>query len=130
MKEQVNDTLLFYMGNSRFSSKLSKLLKNLWLLFEIQWYNTLYDFGCKNLKNYFFVFFFFCEKDKSKLCMHYSSFLEVVWAASGIICAMFTGKLRRWYNPLWYSEKIPSTPYDPMLLREAFEKACSGLVLV
>jgi asparagine synthase (glutamine-hydrolysing) len=43
---------------------------------------------------------------------------------------MFTGGLRRWYNPLWYSEKIPSTPYDPTLLREAFEKACFGLVLV
>ncbi|KHG05830.1 hypothetical protein F383_10738 [Gossypium arboreum] len=33
------------------------------------------------------------------------------------------GALRRWYNPPWYSEKIPSTPYDPKVLREAFEKA-------
>ncbi|KAE8671523.1 Asparagine synthetase 2 [Hibiscus syriacus] len=32
--------------------------------------------------------------------------------------------IRRWYNPPWYSEKIPSTPYDPKVLREAFEKAC------
>uniref|UniRef100_A0A977Q795 Asparagine synthetase [glutamine-hydrolyzing] n=1 Tax=Vitis vinifera TaxID=29760 RepID=A0A977Q795_VITVI len=33
------------------------------------------------------------------------------------------GELRRWYNPPWYSEHIPSTPYDPLVLREAFEKA-------
>ncbi|XP_062007550.1 asparagine synthetase [glutamine-hydrolyzing] 2-like [Rosa rugosa] len=33
------------------------------------------------------------------------------------------GGLRRWYNPQWFLEKIPSTPYDPIVLREAFEKA-------
>ncbi|PRQ48742.1 putative asparagine synthase (glutamine-hydrolyzing) [Rosa chinensis] len=33
------------------------------------------------------------------------------------------GGLRRWYNPQWLLEKIPSTPYDPIVLREAFEKA-------
>lgn len=32
------------------------------------------------------------------------------------------GGLRRWYNPPWFSESIPSTPYDPLALREAFEK--------
>ncbi|RVX23836.1 Asparagine synthetase [glutamine-hydrolyzing] 3 [Vitis vinifera] len=26
------------------------------------------------------------------------------------------GELRRWYNPPWYSEHIPSTPYDPLVL--------------
>ncbi|PRQ48704.1 putative asparagine synthase (glutamine-hydrolyzing) [Rosa chinensis] len=33
------------------------------------------------------------------------------------------GGLRRWYNPQWFLEKIPSTPCDPIVLREAFEKA-------
>ncbi|XP_040369267.1 asparagine synthetase [glutamine-hydrolyzing] 2-like [Rosa chinensis] len=33
------------------------------------------------------------------------------------------GGLRRWYNPQWFLEKIPSTPYDPFVLHEAFEKA-------
>ncbi|KAF1892517.1 hypothetical protein Lal_00010983 [Lupinus albus] len=32
------------------------------------------------------------------------------------------GGLRRWYNPPWFSEQIPSSPYDPMILRETFEK--------
>ncbi|CAI7773009.1 unnamed protein product [Closterium sp. NIES-53] len=31
--------------------------------------------------------------------------------------------LRRWYNPAWYDEHIPSAPYDPLALRAAFEKA-------
>ncbi|XP_006655987.2 asparagine synthetase [glutamine-hydrolyzing] 2 [Oryza brachyantha] len=34
-----------------------------------------------------------------------------------------TGSLRRWYNPPWFSESIPSTPYNPLLLRQSFEKA-------
>ncbi|KAI4967345.1 hypothetical protein ZWY2020_028351 [Hordeum vulgare] len=34
-----------------------------------------------------------------------------------------TGGLRRWYNPPWFAESIPSTPYDPLLIRESFEKA-------
>ncbi|XP_024524654.1 asparagine synthetase [glutamine-hydrolyzing] 2 [Selaginella moellendorffii] len=33
------------------------------------------------------------------------------------------GGLRRWYNPPWFSESIPSMPYNPLALREAFEKA-------
>ncbi|CAI5472452.1 unnamed protein product [Closterium sp. Yama58-4] len=32
-------------------------------------------------------------------------------------------KIRRWYNPKWYDEHIPDTPYDPLVLRAAFEKA-------
>ncbi|KAL6003287.1 hypothetical protein ACLOJK_023510 [Asimina triloba] len=32
------------------------------------------------------------------------------------------GELRRWFNPPWYSEHIPSTPYNPLELRQAFEK--------
>ncbi|RLN13644.1 asparagine synthetase [Panicum miliaceum] len=39
-----------------------------------------------------------------------------------------TGALRRWYNPPWFSESIPSTPYNALLLREMFEKACSFLL--
>ena len=31
---------------------------------------------------------------------------------------------RRWYNPPWFSEAIPSAPYDPLALRHAFEKVC------
>ncbi|WVY91164.1 hypothetical protein V8G54_036678 [Vigna mungo] len=30
---------------------------------------------------------------------------------------------RRWYNPPWFSEAIPSAPYDPLVLRRAFEQA-------
>ncbi|KAL6993148.1 Asparagine synthetase [glutamine-hydrolyzing] 3 [Sarracenia purpurea var. burkii] len=33
------------------------------------------------------------------------------------------GALRRWYNPPWFAEDIPSTPYDPLVLRDTFEKA-------
>lgn len=33
------------------------------------------------------------------------------------------GSLKRWYNPAWYTESIPSIPYDPLTLRKAFEKA-------
>lgn len=42
----------------------------------------------------------------------------------------FLGGLRRWYNPPWFSEIVPATPYNPLVLREAFEKACDlSLVL-
>ncbi|CAN6325542.1 unnamed protein product [Urochloa humidicola] len=30
---------------------------------------------------------------------------------------------RRWYNPRWFPEQVPAAPYDPLVLREAFEKA-------
>ncbi|KAJ0964964.1 hypothetical protein J5N97_026102 [Dioscorea zingiberensis] len=33
------------------------------------------------------------------------------------------GIFKRWYNPLWYSESIPCVPYDPLVLRKAFENA-------
>eukprot|EP00475_Leptophrys_vorax_P014566 TRINITY_DN20872_c0_g4_i2.p1 TRINITY_DN20872_c0_g4~~TRINITY_DN20872_c0_g4_i2.p1 ORF type:complete len:485 (-),score=47.80 TRINITY_DN20872_c0_g4_i2:132-1532(-) len=32
-------------------------------------------------------------------------------------------KLRRWYNPAWYDEHIPTAPFDPLALRTAFEQA-------
>lgn len=50
-------------------------------------------------------------------CERFMSFLP------GHIYSSKTGALRRWYNPPWYLEDIPSTPYDPLLLRKAFEKA-------
>uniref|UniRef100_A0A8N4EUW2 Asparagine synthetase [glutamine-hydrolyzing] 2 isoform X2 n=1 Tax=Elaeis guineensis var. tenera TaxID=51953 RepID=A0A8N4EUW2_ELAGV len=50
-------------------------------------------------------------------CERFVSFLP------GHIYSSKKGGLRRWYNPQWYSERIPSTPYDPLVLREAFEKA-------
>ncbi|OMO56080.1 hypothetical protein CCACVL1_26775 [Corchorus capsularis] len=50
-------------------------------------------------------------------CERFMSFLP------GHIYSSKQGALRRWYNPPWFSEQIPSTPYDPKVLREAFEKA-------
>ncbi|KAH9718683.1 Asparagine synthetase (glutamine-hydrolyzing) 2 [Citrus sinensis] len=41
----------------------------------------------------------------------------------GHIYSSKQGGLRRWYNPPCYSEQIPSNPYDPLVLRKAFEKA-------
>ncbi|KAG0464250.1 hypothetical protein HPP92_020319 [Vanilla planifolia] len=41
----------------------------------------------------------------------------------GHIYSSKQGGLRRWYNPLWYSEQIPTTTYDPIILRQTFEKA-------
>eukprot|EP00250_Pteridium_aquilinum_P028322 c36945_g1_i1 orf=646-2412(-) len=41
----------------------------------------------------------------------------------GHIYSSKTGALRRYYEPEWFSEAIPSTPYDPLVLRRAFEKA-------
>ena len=29
---------------------------------------------------------------------------------------------RRWYNPAWFLEQVPAAPYDPLVLRAAFEK--------
>ena len=32
-------------------------------------------------------------------------------------------EFRRWYNPPWFNDAIiPTTPYDPLVLRNAFEK--------
>eukprot|EP00262_Sarcandra_glabra_P014257 TRINITY_DN412_c0_g1_i2.p1 TRINITY_DN412_c0_g1~~TRINITY_DN412_c0_g1_i2.p1 ORF type:complete len:589 (-),score=106.86 TRINITY_DN412_c0_g1_i2:228-1994(-) len=50
-------------------------------------------------------------------CERFISFLP------GHIYSSKRGELRRWYNPSWYSEHIPSGPYDPLVLRQAFEKA-------
>lgn len=44
-----------------------------------------------------------------------------------VMCAgCCPGGLRRWYNPPWFDEHIPSEPYDPLKLRAAFEKVRRG----
>ncbi|KAK4430574.1 Asparagine synthetase [glutamine-hydrolyzing] 3 [Sesamum alatum] len=50
-------------------------------------------------------------------CERFMSFLP------GHIYSSKLGGLRRWYNPPWFAEQIPSTPYEPIVLRKAFEKA-------
>ncbi|XP_059072804.1 asparagine synthetase [glutamine-hydrolyzing]-like [Cryptomeria japonica] len=40
----------------------------------------------------------------------------------GHIFSSKQGSIRRWSNPPWYSKEIPSTPYDPLKLRQAFEQ--------
>ncbi|XP_020704075.2 asparagine synthetase [glutamine-hydrolyzing] 2 [Dendrobium catenatum] len=40
----------------------------------------------------------------------------------GHIYSSKKGGLQRWYNPLWFSECIPKTTYDPIALRQAFEE--------
>lgn len=48
-------------------------------------------------------------------CEHFESF------PPGHLYSSKEGGLKRWYNPIWFSEAIPSTPYDPLVLRRAFE---------
>lgn len=48
-------------------------------------------------------------------CEHFEVF------PPGHLYSSKTGGLRRWYNPPWFNESIPSTPYDPLVLRHAFE---------
>ncbi|KAI3932321.1 hypothetical protein MKW98_025041 [Papaver atlanticum] len=50
-------------------------------------------------------------------CEHFECF------PPGHLYSSKQGGLRRWYNPSWFSEAIPSTPYDPLVLRRAFEDA-------
>ncbi|KNA18676.1 hypothetical protein SOVF_068530 [Spinacia oleracea] len=50
-------------------------------------------------------------------CEHFESF------PPGHLYSSKTGSFRRWYNPLWFSEAIPSVTYDPLILRKAFEDA-------
>ncbi|KAL0388978.1 UNVERIFIED_CONTAM: Asparagine synthetase [glutamine-hydrolyzing] [Sesamum calycinum] len=50
-------------------------------------------------------------------CEHFESF------PPGHLYSSKSGCLRRWYNPPWFSEAIPSTPYDPLVLSGAFENA-------
>ena len=48
-------------------------------------------------------------------CEHFESF------PPGHMYSSKEGGFRRWYNPPWFSEAIPSAPYDPLVLRRAFE---------
>ncbi|GJN31150.1 hypothetical protein PR202_gb19512 [Eleusine coracana subsp. coracana] len=41
----------------------------------------------------------------------------------GHLYSSATAGFRRWYNPHWFLEQVPNTPYKPLVLREAFEKA-------
>ncbi|CAL4938918.1 unnamed protein product [Urochloa decumbens] len=41
----------------------------------------------------------------------------------GHLYSSATAGFRRWYNPRWFLEQVPDTPYDPLVLRAAFEKA-------
>ncbi|OWM68720.1 hypothetical protein CDL15_Pgr024907 [Punica granatum] len=50
-------------------------------------------------------------------CEHFECF------PPGHLYSSKEGVLRRWYNPPWFSEAVPSTPYDPLLLRRALENA-------
>ncbi|XP_027932517.1 asparagine synthetase [glutamine-hydrolyzing] 2 [Vigna unguiculata] len=50
-------------------------------------------------------------------CEHFESF------PPGHLYSSKEREFRRWYNPPWFSEAIPSAPYDPLALRHAFEKA-------
>lgn len=50
-------------------------------------------------------------------CERFETFLP------GHIYSSKQGGMRRWYNPSWWDQHIPSTPYDPLVLRAAFEKA-------
>jgi asparagine synthase (glutamine-hydrolysing) len=40
----------------------------------------------------------------------------------GHLYSSAAGGFRRWYNPRWFLEQVPATPYQPLVLREAFEK--------
>ncbi|PIA32324.1 hypothetical protein AQUCO_04500137v1 [Aquilegia coerulea] len=50
-------------------------------------------------------------------CEHFECF------PPGHLYSSKNGGFRRWYNPSWFSEAVPSTPYDPIVLRRAFENA-------
>ncbi|TXG74415.1 hypothetical protein EZV62_002994 [Acer yangbiense] len=50
-------------------------------------------------------------------CEHFECF------PPGHLYSSNLGGMKRWYNPHWFSEAIPSTPYDPLVLRRAFENA-------
>ncbi|KAF8402627.1 hypothetical protein HHK36_010716 [Tetracentron sinense] len=54
-------------------------------------------------------------------CEHFESF------PPGHLYSSKEGGLRRWYNPPWFSEAIPSTPYDPLVLRRTFENGSPDL---
>ncbi|OAY74330.1 Asparagine synthetase (glutamine-hydrolyzing) [Ananas comosus] len=50
-------------------------------------------------------------------CEHFEVF------PPGHIYSSKEGGYKRWYSPPWYAEAVPSVPYDPLVLRKAFESA-------
>ncbi|XP_035846576.1 asparagine synthetase [glutamine-hydrolyzing] isoform X2 [Helianthus annuus] len=50
-------------------------------------------------------------------CEHFEVF------PPGHLFSSKTGGFKRWYNPPWFNETIPSAPYDPIALRHALESA-------
>ncbi|TYK00726.1 asparagine synthetase [Cucumis melo var. makuwa] len=50
-------------------------------------------------------------------CEHFETF------PPGHLYSSKEAGFKRWYNPIWFSEDIPSTPYDPLVLRRALENA-------
>ncbi|GJS79071.1 putative transcription elongation factor SPT5 homolog 1 [Tanacetum coccineum] len=83
------------------------------VLLGVRKHDRVYLFLCDNLCS---VWFASEMKALSDDCEQFMSF------PPRHIYSIKTGGLRRWYNPPWYSECIPSTPYDPLVLRHAFEK--------
>ena len=55
-------------------------------------------------------------------CEHFECF------PPGHLYSSNSGGFKQWYNPPCFSEIIPTTPYDPLSLRRAFENV-SGLNL-
>ncbi|KAL6905784.1 hypothetical protein ACP4OV_003385 [Aristida adscensionis] len=50
-------------------------------------------------------------------CEHFEVF------PPGHLYSSKNGGFRRWYNPPWFAEAVPAVPFDPLALRNAFEKA-------
>ncbi|GJU93853.1 asparagine synthetase [glutamine-hydrolyzing] [Tanacetum coccineum] len=56
-------------------------------------------------------------KDLNDECEHFEVF------PPGHLYSSNIGGFKRWYNPPWFSEAIPSAPYDPIVLGRALEHA-------
>ncbi|XP_048590812.1 asparagine synthetase [glutamine-hydrolyzing] [Brassica napus] len=50
-------------------------------------------------------------------CEHFEVF------PPGLLYSSKSGGFKQWYNPPWYNESVPSTPYEPLAVRHAFEAA-------
>ncbi|XP_013623513.1 PREDICTED: asparagine synthetase [glutamine-hydrolyzing]-like isoform X2 [Brassica oleracea var. oleracea] len=50
-------------------------------------------------------------------CEHFEVF------PPGHLYSSKSGRFKQWYNPPWYNESVPSTPYEPLAVRRAFEDA-------
>ena len=48
-------------------------------------------------------------------CEHFEVF------PPGVLYSSKSGGFKQWYNPPWYNESVPSTPYEPLAVRHAFE---------